>query len=64
MNNNGKRFTKEEAAYEIHNLYNRIREIECSDEYTERSEAGDDTLVYQIEAIYDEISYLEQKYGI
>ncbi len=64
MNNFVNELTKEEAAYEIHNLYNRIREIECSQEYSDRCDVGDDTLYYQIEAMYDEIAYLEDKYGI
>jgi hypothetical protein len=64
MNSWGKKFTKEEAIQEIDNLYNRISEIEHSKEYAERSEAGDDTLWYQIEAYYEEIDYLKTKYDI
>ena len=64
MNTWGKNLTKEEAIQEIDNLRNRIYEIEHSREYAERSEAGDDTLWYQIEAYYEEIDYLRMKYDI
>ena len=40
-------------------ILERIRQIETSDEYAERSEAGDDSLWYQIEALYDELEEIE-----
>lgn len=42
-------------------ILERIYQIETSDEYAERSEAGDDTLWYQIEALYDELSASEEE---
>lgn len=42
-------------------ILERIHQIETSDEYAERSEAGDDTLWYQIEALYDELSASEEE---
>ncbi len=64
MNTWGITLTKEEAMQEINNIRNRISEIEHSREYAERDEVGDDTLWYQIEAMYEEIDYLRMKYDI
>ena len=36
-------------------ILERIHEIEASSEYAERAEAGDDTLWYQIEALYEDL---------
>lgn len=35
------KFIKEEVTYEIHNLYNHIGEIECSDEYANHNYYGE-----------------------
>ena len=40
-------------------ILKRIYEIETSEEYAQRSEAGDDTLFYQIEALYEELKEME-----
>lgn len=40
-------------------ILERIRQIETSDEYAERSEVGDDSLWYQIEALYDELEEID-----
>jgi hypothetical protein len=40
-----------------------IREIETSEEYSERSDAGDDTLWYVIESLYEELEELEKEEG-
>ncbi len=37
-----------------------IYQIETSEEYSKRSDAGDDTLWYQIEALYDELNEADE----
>lgn len=56
--------TKEDAVSRIAELRADIFKIETSEEYSMRSDAGDDSMWYQIEAIFDEIEMIKTEYGI
>ena len=60
----GKEITRDEAIAEISRIQAEIFRIERSAKYAEYSEAGNDELFYQIEAMYEDMEMLKRAYNI
>lgn len=60
----GKELTRKEAVARISELQAEIFRIEHSAEYARRSDAGDDSMWYQIESKLDEIEMLKNEYKV
>lgn len=60
----GKEITRDEAIVEISRIQAEIFRIEGSAKYAEYSEVGNDALIYQIEAMYEEMEMLKRAYNI
>lgn len=60
----GKELTREDAINRIAELELQIYRMEHSKRYAELSDAGDDSMWYEIEADLEEIDMLREEYNI